>query len=135
MLTITKAYRAEVGLDGQKETKPHVEFAEIDKMWTVNKTNLGALCDAFDRDSFDGWIGKKIQLSKGWGSHGFGKPDGQVVVLVILDQDGMVQEKAPEREGVSITADDVETIPVEDIVGGSEISESEVPSGGPDLPF
>ena len=98
-LTITKAYREEVGIENQKQMKPHVEFAELDKLWTVNKTNMGQLCDAFGKDSFDEWIGHTIQLSKGWGSHGMGKPDGPVVVLVIPKQGEAADESAVSCEG------------------------------------
>jgi len=99
-LTITKAYREEVGMEGQKEVKPHVAFAETDKLWTVNKTNFRALCQAFGHDSFDQWIGHTVQLSTGFGSHGFGKPDGPIVVMVIPKQGdpALVQEQSADQE-------------------------------------
>ena len=84
-LTITAAYRAEIGMEGNKEVKPHLEFKELDKLWAVNKTNTKTLCAAFGDDDFEQWIGHTIQLSQGQGSHGGGKT-GPVVVLVIPEQ-------------------------------------------------
>ena len=123
-LTITAAYRAEVGMEGKKEMKPHIEFAELDKIWTVNKTNLGTLCDAFGMEKFADWIGHTIQLSKGWGQHGFGQPDGPVVALTIPEQGKPAPLPVPEAgteplpgeadgggEQVTVTADDVGEMP------------------------
>ena len=74
-------------LPNDTEPKPWMEFEGLPgKKWGANKTNTGILCDAFDRDDIDNWVGHKITLSKGKGRHKDGT-NGDVVIMTIPPQD------------------------------------------------
>lgn len=59
-LTIQRAYPHE--FDQSNETKPVVEFLELDQALVLNKTRTRAMIAAFGANS-DGWKGKRVKLS------------------------------------------------------------------------
>lgn len=61
VVTIRDAAREVVGQGQQQETKVVVYFNEVQKGVVCNKTNLGALVQAFGADT-DRWAGQRVEL-------------------------------------------------------------------------
>lgn len=64
--------------EGKEEDKPVIYFLKVDKGMALNKTNAKRISEMHG-DETDGWIGKKVTLTKEW-VEAFGKADWAIRV-------------------------------------------------------